>query len=65
MYIAFGELIQHFEIKRSEDPSEQQICTNPRTDTVNPTGLAHHPLPYKVRFVPRNLEKLESWLLLK
>jgi len=62
MYIAFGELIQHFEMKRSEIPAEQQISTNPRTDTVNPTGLAHHPLPYYVRFVPRNPEKLEAWL---
>jgi len=62
MYIAFGQIIEHFDIRLSEDPSERQFDTNPRTATVNPTSLAHLPKPYKIRFVPRNPEKLERLL---
>lgn len=62
MYIVFGELVEHFEIKLSEVESEQHIDTNPRTATGNPSGLAHSPRKYKVRFVPRNIAKLEAWL---
>jgi len=62
MYIAFGEIIEHFEIKLSDVDSEKIFDTNPRTATANPSGLAHVPKPYKIRFVPRNPEKLEQWL---
>lgn len=62
LYMAFGLLLQHFEIKPSDIESEREYDINPWTACANPRGLSHSPKSFKIRFVPRDPANFEKWL---
>lgn len=61
LYAIFARLVLAFHIKPTNDPKSR-----PNLDTIEcnsvPTSMVTQPKPFKVRFVPRNSKKLETWL---
>ena len=61
LYVIFIRLILAFHVRPTQD--EKMV---PELDTIEcnsvPTSMVLQPKPFKVRFVPRNREKLERWI---
>ncbi|CAN6667543.1 hypothetical protein TRVA0_039S01024 [Trichomonascus vanleenenianus] len=57
LYLLFMRMISCFKIEKVEE-----MDMDPLTGTLDPAGLVSLPHPYKVRFVPRDLPRLEKAL---
>ncbi|KAN0066430.1 hypothetical protein ACQY0O_000524 [Thecaphora frezii] len=62
LYIAFCKLIYFFKIEKSQVEGEAEFDINPATACANPKGLSSAPKPFKVRFVPRDEERIRAWI---
>ena len=61
LYTAFLRLITAFEMRPAKDPTERPIL-NAIECNATPTALTTEPKPFKVRFVPRDPQKLKQWI---
>ncbi|KAH6985136.1 cytochrome P450 phenylacetate 2-hydroxylase [Ilyonectria destructans] len=61
LYAIFSRLVLAFHIRETTDPKSRPILDTIECNSV-PTSMVTQPKPFKVRFVPRNQQKLEEWI---
>lgn len=61
LYAIFTRLILAFRIHETHDLASRPILDTIECNSV-PTSMVTQPKPFKVRFVPRNRDQLQTWL---
>ncbi|RFU73806.1 phenylacetate 2-hydroxylase [Trichoderma arundinaceum] len=61
LYIVFTRLILAFRVRETASVKDRPILDSIECNAV-PTSMVTQPKPFKVKFVPRNIEQLESWI---
>lgn len=61
LYAIFTRLVLAFHIREAKDPKDRPILDTIECNSV-PTSMVTQPKPFKVKFVPRDQQKLDSWI---
>lgn len=61
LYVVFTRLILAFRIRETTSVKDRPILDTIECNAV-PTSMVTQPKPFRVKFIPRDKAKLESWI---